>query len=64
MAKPSHTAARLRFIENADGQYKEMRELSQPDAGRGDLLRQAITRPGLPASAYDSPAKSDRGSGA
>lgn len=39
---------------SADGQQsKEIREFCQPDAGGEDLLKQAITKLGLSARAYD-----------
>ena len=38
---------------SADGQSKEIREFCQPDAGGEDLLKQAITKLGLSARAYD-----------
>ena len=37
----------------AAGQSKDIRELCQPDAGGKDLLKQAITKLGLSARAYD-----------
>ena len=41
------------LFKNADMQSKEIREFCQPDAGGEDLLKQAITKLGLSARAYD-----------
>ncbi len=38
---------------STDGQSKEIREFCQPDKGGEDLLKQAITKLGLSARAYD-----------
>ncbi len=43
----------IRPRASTDGQSKEIREFYQPDAGREDLLKQAITKLGLSARAYD-----------
>ncbi len=41
------------LFKNADMQSKEIREFCQPDTGGEDLLKQAITKLGLSARAYD-----------
>jgi magnesium chelatase family protein len=41
------------LFKNADMQSKEIREFCQPDKDGEDLLKQAITRLGLSARAYD-----------
>ncbi len=41
------------LFKNADMQSKEIREFCQPDKGGEDLLKQAITKLGLSARAYD-----------
>ncbi len=41
------------LFKNADMESKEIREFCQPDKGGEDLLKQAITKLGLSARAYD-----------